>query len=117
MRYRQLDANGDRQFGRGQNDFYRNSPEAVAQAVVTRLRLWVGEWFLDVTEGTPYQAAGLGARRLATVDPMMRERILETEGVVRITSYSSTYDADQRRVTLAATIDTEFGQAQINEVL
>lgn len=117
MRYRQLDENGDRRFGYGQRDFYRNTPEAVGQAVVTRLRLWAGEWFLDVAEGTPYQAGGLGARRLATIDPMIRERILETDGVVSIISYTSDYDADQRTVTLSAIIATRYGDAPINEVL
>ncbi|HWI02401.1 MAG TPA: hypothetical protein VNT52_00985 [Acidimicrobiales bacterium] len=112
-----MDANGDRVFGRGQKDFYRDTPEAVAQAVVTRLRLWLGEWFLDTEEGTPWQAAGLGAGRLVTVDPMIRERILETEGVVSIDAYSSSYDASARKVTIAATISTRYGQAVLNEVL
>ena len=46
MRYRIEDANGDMTWGSGDKNFYYNQPEAVAQAVMTRLRLWSGEWFL-----------------------------------------------------------------------
>lgn len=117
MRYRRLSEDGDRAFGRAQMDFYRNTPEAVAQAVVTRLRLWLGEWFLDQTEGTPWQAGALGKGRQNSIDPMLRLRILETEGVTAITNYTSDYDADQRKVTLRATIATRYGEAQLNEIL
>ena len=57
MRYRKLDAAGDFVFGHGAADYHRDSPEAVAQAVLTRLKLHRGEWFLDRSEGTPYTPA------------------------------------------------------------
>jgi hypothetical protein len=57
MRYRKLDANGDYTFGGGSNDFLVNTPETVAQAVMTRLNLLQGEWFLDTTAGMPWSPA------------------------------------------------------------
>src|SRR5260363_151880 len=53
MRYRRLDAAGDYAFGRGLSDFEQDTPEAVAQAVKTRLALRFGEWFLDTSDGRP----------------------------------------------------------------
>src|SRR5260363_163740 len=51
MRYRRLDAAGDYAFGRGLSDFEQDTPEAVAQAVKTRLALRFGDWFLDTSRG------------------------------------------------------------------
>jgi hypothetical protein len=115
MRYRQLDADGDMTFGGGSSDYLINTPEAVAQAVKTRLRLLTGEWFLDITEGTPYATDILGKNTETTYDPAIRERILDTEGVTQIDSYSSVLNG--RRLSVEATIDTIYGQATLSEVL
>ncbi|SUP81231.1 Uncharacterised protein [Yersinia pseudotuberculosis] len=63
MRYRREDESGDYTFGQGDNTFLIDSPEAVAQAVKTRFELWRGQWFLDLTEGTPYIQSVLGKQR------------------------------------------------------
>lgn len=117
MRYRRLDEDGDMKFGNQQADFHRNTPEAVAQAVMTRLKLWVGEWFIDQTEGTPYQQAILGKRTRASIEPAIRSRILETQGVTAIDEFSISIDPDERKVTINATISTAYGQAVVQGVL
>ena len=48
MKYRKLTENGDYAFGRGGADMHADTPEAVGQAVLTRLRLFAGEWFVDL---------------------------------------------------------------------
>jgi len=104
-------------FGSQQADFYRDTPEAVAQAVLTRLRLWLGEWFVDLTSGTPYQQAILGTGKAQSVEPVLRARILETEGVTEIVDFSYSFDPDERKASVAAEINTIYGQATITEVL
>src|SRR5260363_5516 len=76
MRYRRLDAAGDYAFGRGLSDFEQDTPEAVAQAVKTRLALRFGEWFLDTSDGTPWASRVLGQSAREAVDWTIRERIL-----------------------------------------
>lgn len=117
MRYRKLTADGDYSFGSGALDFWQDVPDAVAQAVLTRLRLWTGEWFLNVTEGTPYQIGALGKHTKESVDPMIRDRILSTQGVTSIEDYSSVIDPNTRELTVNATINTIYGQAVIQEVM
>ncbi len=117
MRYRKLDADGDYVFGGQQADFYRDSPEAVAQAVLTRLRLLRGEWFLDTTEGMPWLTEVLGKYTTSTADAAIRQRILTTPGVTELTAYSSTYDAETRTLSVSATINTIYGTTTVQATL
>lgn len=113
MRYRQLDENGDDTFGQGSRNFLVDSPEAVAQAVMTRLRLEVGEWFLDVTEGTPYQTRILGYGSANSRDIAIRDRIIGTQGVLEIVSYSSSLSV-ARKLSIRAVANTIYGELVID---
>lgn len=115
MRYRTLSPTGDFVFGAGPAEFLVNTPDAVGQAVRTRLLLAEGEWYLDSTEGTPYATEILGTGTQSLYDQAIRERILGTEGVLSITSYVS-YLAE-RNLTVIATIDTIYGVVQVQQVL
>lgn len=117
MRYRRLDADGDYTFGTGQ-DFLVNSPDAVGQAVLTRLRLWFGEWFVDQRDGTPYNEEILGKRYpRKNPDAAIKRRILGTPNVTEIVAYSSQFDGETRKYSIAATINTAFGAVKISETL
>lgn len=115
MRYRQLDSAGDMRFGHQQYDFYRDQAEAVAQAVMTRLMLWTGEWYLDTSEGMEWQGGVLGTGTGLTADSVIRDRILNTDGVTGIVdgTYSSATNRDTRKLTVSCTIDTVYGTAQV----
>lgn len=118
MRYRKWAEDGtDAQFGHGKADYWVDDPRGVAQAVVSRLRLLREEWFLDLAEGTPYVGGVIGKHTKESYDPVIRERILGTEGVTAITEYASSYDGDTRKLTITATIDTVYGEATVQEVL
>lgn len=117
MRYRKLDVNGDMTFGNQQSDFFRNVPEAPAQAIMTRLRLWLGEWFINTSEGTPYQQAILGMHTSATVEPAIRRQILGTQKVISIESFSLVSDPNTRQVTVNAVVNTEYGTTVVQGIL
>lgn len=113
MRYRAMDADGDYVFA-GNSRFLINSPAAVAQAILTRLKLFTEEWFLDNRIGLDKKLI-LGYRTALTRDIAIKRRILDTQGVVRLTKYYSTVEVRDFRVV--ATVDTIYGPATINEVL
>ena len=117
MRYRKLDTDGDMLFGQGQADYMRDTPDTVAQAALTRLRLWAGEWWLDTTAGTPYQQAALGTGKRKTIEPAIRARILGTQGCTGIASFSLAFDDDARIAKIAATINTVYGRAELQGVI
>jgi hypothetical protein len=96
-------------FGRSQVNFYNNTPEAVAQVISTRLGLFVGEWFLDTTAGTPWGTKILGKYTERTRNLAIQGRILGTPGVQEITAYSSAFDPDTRRFVVSCTVSTVYG--------
>lgn len=117
MRYRKLDANGDYTFGGGANDFLVNTPDTVAQAVVTRLNLLQGEWFLDTTAGMPWATDVIGKYTSRTYDAAIRNCILGTDGVTEITAYSSSWDTEARTLSVTATITTIYGTTTVQTTL
>ena len=110
MRLRKIDANGDMVFGHGQADYWFNNAHGVGQLVSSRLRLWLGQWFLNVSDGTPYLTEILGKYTENTRDAVIRERIFNTEGVVDISGYNSQLERQSRDFTVHATIGTAYGQ-------
>lgn len=115
MRYRQLDAGGDYTIGK---PFLANSPQAVAQAVATRLQLNQGEWFVDTTDGMPWQSQVLGHRFAGrNPDAAVKARILGTTGVKQITSYTSTFDGTSRSMSISVTLDTIYGAINFTQTL
>jgi len=114
VRYRKLSANQDMQFGHSQADFWRDVPDAPAQAVLTRLNLWKGEWFLDTSDGTPWQTQVLGNRTNAVRDPVLQSRLLGTTGITELVSYASQVNRDTRGFAVQATLNTRYGGIAIS---
>lgn len=106
MRYRKLDTNGDYQL----NTFLKNTPETVAQAVMTRFLLWRGEWFMDNKDGTPYMQSILGHN--TNYDLEIKARILGTIGVKEITRYSSS--VVNRALSVQCTLSTIYGAVSLS---
>ena len=117
MRYRKLSATGDFTFGHQQSDYWNNVPDAVAQAVLTRLALFSGEWFLDTSDGTPWRTEVLGKYTMQTYDAVLKARILNTPGVSSIAAYSSTFDGNSRKLSITATINTIYGSTTVKGTL
>ena len=88
--------------------------EEIAQTVETRLRLFLAEFFRDVTDGTPWfeQILGKGSS-LEAKEAAIKNRILRTEGVIRLTKFSTEFDIDTRKYTITAGILTSFGETEI----
>lgn len=114
MRYRKHDEQGDYSFGSGLNNFHIEGAEAVAQAIETRLKLWMGEWFADTSDGTGWSQAILGKQSKNLYELTLRQRVLETYGVTSIESFQSSLDSDTRRLTVSMTVNTIYGQTTVS---
>jgi hypothetical protein len=113
MRVRRLTNTGDYSFGNGQADFYRDVPAAVGQVCGTRLRLWLGEWFLDDQEGTPYMEGVLGKHSKAQADVTIQNRVTGTQGLTGFKNYESTLSPVTRKLSVRFDIDTVFGPSKV----
>lgn len=113
MRYRKLTADGDYSFGNGQSDFWRDVPEAVGQAAMTRMLLWVGEWFLNIDEGTPYMQGILGKKSKEEASITIQERLLGTQGLTDLNNFEGILDPETRGMTVDVEIDTIYGPTAV----
>lgn len=104
-------------FGQSALNFLVNSPAAVAQSVATRLRLWEGEWFLDLTAGTPYWQQILAQKNLGLATAAVRERIASTPFVTGISNFSVSFNGETREFVVTGVVSTDFGQAPISIVM
>jgi hypothetical protein len=109
MRVRKLSPSGDMMFGRGQADYWTNRAEGVGQLVGTRLKLWLGQWYLNVDDGTPYLTRVLGKYTEDFRDAAIQQRILGTPNVTGLEGYNSQLDRQPRVWTVAATVSTSYG--------
>lgn len=124
MLYRRLDSNHDYSFGRGSGDFLVDSvgsPDAVVQAIKTRLMLYLGEWWKDLRDGLPLWQKILGARikDKAILDRIIMDRIKGLKlpdgryAVTAVTNVSSEYDSEDREYSFSGRVDTIFGELYI----
>ena len=102
---RSFDVNGDYAI----NHFIEGTP-ATAQAVTTRLRLFKGEWFLNLNSGVPwYQEVLIKPARLAHINTLIRNVILQTEGVAKLLKFELTFERDIRKLRVAFSATTIWG--------
>jgi len=111
MQVRRLGEDGDL-ITRGQ--MFLSSREAIAQTIVTRLKLFYGEYFRDVTDGTPWFQQILGKfENLNAVEALLRNRIARSPGVVRLLSFALQFDLATRRLSVQASVLTVYGEQDV----
>ena len=115
MKTRALDSQGDWQFGRGLQS-YATEKNALKQNISTRLKSWRNDCFFAMDDGVDWQNyLDIGQKNFLDLD--IKRVILQTEGVLRISSYTSTLDTAERRVTITATVATIFGLVTVEEAV
>lgn len=118
MKVRKLDKDGDIVTS---GVTWATEAEAVAQTVKTRLRLFLGEYFRDVTVGVPWLSQGNGEPGILAkgfsqdqVESLLRLTISQTDEVLQILSFESTYDINTRKISIQTTILTKYGEAKLS---
>ncbi len=86
--------------------------DAIAQHVRIRVRTFLGEWFLDESDGVPYHQRILGKKgvRPGVVQSELRKRIEGTPGVRAVTEISVTIDRKTRAAKAVWRASTDLGE-------
>lgn len=110
MRTRRLDATGDWTFGRGRESYATRS-ECVRQKVLTRLRSFKNDWFMNTDDGIDW--LGNMARRgtRTKLESEIRSCILQTGGVKQLTVFTTQYEPKNRKLRVAATYLDIYGNS------
>lgn len=88
--------------------------DGVAQLVRIALRLFRGEWFLDLDAGVPYLQTILGQKFNAeTLREEIVKAVVVVEGVVEITELTIDFDNATREVSVAVALRTQFGDTVV----
>lgn len=91
-------------------DQFIDGRDEIAQTIKTRLRLYLGEYFRDIADGTPwFQYILTKDGTLESKDAIIKRRISQTSGVSQIMSYNADFDIPTRVYTIDCTVLTGFG--------
>lgn len=125
-RVRRNDAAHDRTFGRGMAN-YASAAESTAQRVECFLLTILGEWFLDTSRGIPWFAHPeapdntvpiMGVpRNLPYAEATVKAGILGIDGVASLQSFSMSFDATTRKLSMAATVKDRDGNIETIRVV
>lgn len=96
-----------------------DAADEVAQRLRNRLKLFRGEWFLDVTRGVPYREEVFAKRNSpARVGAAIKREILTTSGVLELLEYDQEIDASARSLTVTFKVRATSGEiVEISEAL
>lgn len=92
-------------------DHFLTGKDATAQAITRRLKLFMGEYFLNTSDGTPWFQSILGKTSRDIAIASIKERILGTDGVIALSSFDFDFDAKTRVITVNTTIIDENNEA------
>jgi len=82
--------------------------EALAQRLRTRLRLFRGDWFLDLLQGVPYHDFVLHKRSTAAVQrEVFRRAIASMRGVREVVSLDVELDGSTRTLLVTGEVRTD----------
>ena len=104
MKIRRLDGEGDWDFGHSQSSYYIDNAQSVGLNIITRLREWYRDCFFNLEAGIDYPTRLGSFNQKENLDNDIQYIILNSQDVVDITSFTSTYSRETRVYTCEANV-------------
>lgn len=114
MRVRALDPTGDWTFGKGQNNYLRDT-DAIRQSIQTRLMSFLGDCFFDVAAGINWWAR-LGSKDILQTELDIAAVILNTPGVQNLGQLSVVLDPATRKLSTQWEVTTTYSALELGTV-
>jgi hypothetical protein len=93
-----------------------NNP--VLQDILQRLSMFLGEWFMDNTQGTPwFQQILVKSPDLAAIDAIFKNIILSTPGVMQLNGFKFTPNLSARLLSVTFSVLSTSGKINYNGLL
>lgn len=112
MIFRNLDANGDWEWGAGAENYLRNEA-AIELNIETSIKCWVGDCFFALQFGINWKAL-LAVGQQQALDSALQTLILSSYGVVSLVSAGVVFNPATRNLTASYTINTVYSQNVTN---
>lgn len=113
MIFRNLDDNGDWEFGKGINSYALNQ-DAISLNIKTRLQSWVGDCFFAQQAGVDWYNRLGSKNQFNLLKQDLRRIILQSEGVTGLTNFDIILVG--RTFTATYTIDTIFSTSFVDSI-
>jgi hypothetical protein len=95
-----LDDNGDRLIYNS-NWVVIDDIDAIRQVIITKIKLYLGEWFKDVSLGVPWiQQIFRKGTSLGQVQSILIDEILSVEGATEMKKFEMDFDAKTRKLAV-----------------
>lgn len=89
----------------------------VVQSIRTRLKLYLGEWWLDLTAGVPwYQDIHVQPANVPQAEATLKATILGTAGVESLISFDATFDRQTRALVVTFEALTIYGPSGVEVI-
>jgi len=84
--------------------------DQVTQNLKVRLQYYLGEWFLDITEGLPFYSDILVKNpNIPSIDSILKTRIISTPEITELIEYKSSFDKLTREYLISIKVKTDYG--------
>lgn len=100
------------------DDQFVTGKESTLHGLAHRLKMFLGEFFLDISDGTPWFQSILGKNPQDIAEINLKQRIITSPDVVGITRFEFSSNAIERKISIDADIvdvNNEIIQLYFNE--
>jgi hypothetical protein len=111
---RRLDSNYDPARGNGESDFISDL-QALAQIIGTTLRLFQGEWFENLSDGTPLfqKILGKNGKNVNAISLILQQRIRSVPYVTGLSNVNASFNSSTRGFSFSCAVQTQFGTVNV----